>query len=138
VRDRRQGSQQLTHEQLRDSRRQVYVTYLKCGDLLTDQVRAIYALTDRADLKAEDYERYSQTWNELIEGRSALDIAGPPAVADAAQSLFRAWADLCNQVDPWVNGKRWTTQDDKTYAENLQNRAECRKQFLSVVQSVLA
>jgi hypothetical protein len=137
ARNRRRDAVTAQRAELTETRRRLYSTLVERADLTADATRRMWAYPTRR-IDADDYDAYVATWESYVQARAAVDVAGPRRVAVAATELSRCVSDLCNIVDDWINGERWTDASETRYAKAHQSRVDRRAAFIAIVQDVLS
>lgn len=118
-----------------DAQREAYITFLSQGDHFLDLARELADLLDaglhEGDPGADDcFHRYSAEWTKFAVSSAAVQISGPPNVADFAQELkskIGARGELIDQR--YKDGKQWRDNDNTTEAA-----AKARADFIHQAQ----
>ncbi len=125
-----------------DAQRETYINFLSQGDLFLDLARELSAVLDtgahEGDSRADaTFMRYSAEWTKFVVNCAAVQISGPPDVANSANQLrlkIGAWSELIDRR--YTDGKRWRGHDEAVDAARMSAR-EARAEFIHHAQSWL-
>ena len=121
-----------------DTRRLLYTDLIKRADLLADGIRDLYSYSDPAEVPATNRKRYLAAWEDYVQASAAVEVVGPSDMAMAARQLYRALADMSNQIDSWLRDRaRWTEEDDATFVAHQERKTSERASFLKSAQLAL-
>lgn len=123
--------------QLVDLRRETYIDFVAKADTVADAAREIYNHEDRQQVAPRDRERYALAWQQYLDVLAAVQVLGPESITAAAQALRESTADMCNQVDAWLQNGKWSKTDDEKYVSTDTARRERRTLFMTVARKVI-
>lgn len=137
VRARRAEATTQRASDLNELRHTQYSALVTKCDVLTDATREVASYEVVNDVPAESYNRYIACWEDFVAANAAVAVAGPSEASNAAQTLYRTVADICNVVDTWYQTEDAPWPAEK-FRELVDRRTALRRDFLDVARAVVA
>lgn len=117
-REQRRMAARLRDQHLADERRHVCSDFLEHAELFRDHARAVVACLEPGtapEALAQSRLLYDDAWSRLKGKNAAVQVAGPPPLADAARELVARLGDYSDLVEARERAGRWPSGHDAAF-----------------------